>query len=111
MTGPNSMAHVDATVSSAGMARDVSGSDHLSLNSVVEVELTTNKTVFGTVRWIGKLEGIEGPRIGLELEEPTGFNDGTFSGQRLFQCAPYRGIFVKLDSCRPDSRFQFPGDR
>ncbi|KAJ8377013.1 hypothetical protein SKAU_G00075930 [Synaphobranchus kaupii] len=108
---PNSTAHLDATVSSAGMARDVSGSHHLTLNSVVEVELTANKTVFGTVRWIGKLEGMEGTRVGLELEEPTGFNDGTFSGQRLFQCASNRGLFVKLDSCRPDSRFQTPGDR
>ncbi|XP_066572246.1 ubiquitin carboxyl-terminal hydrolase CYLD [Amia ocellicauda] len=81
----------------------------LSLNAVVEVMLSEGRTVYGTVRWIGTLPNTEGLRVGLELEEPVGVSDGTFKGQRLFQCPTRRGLFVKLQSCRPDSRFQATG--
>lgn len=37
-----------------------------------------------------------------------GVNDGSFRGQRYFLCPPNRALFVKLSSCRPDSRFQSP---
>lgn len=33
-------------------------------------------------------------------------HDGTFRGERYFVCPPKRALFVKLTSCRPDSRFQ-----
>ncbi|MBN3314593.1 CYLD hydrolase, partial [Atractosteus spatula] len=83
----------------------------LSLNSVVEVSLSEGRTVYGTVRWIGRLPDSEGIRVGLELEEDKGVSDGTFKGRRLFQCPPKRGLFVRQSSCRPDSRFQPPGKR
>uniref|UniRef100_A0A8C4EUH0 Ubiquitin carboxyl-terminal hydrolase CYLD n=1 Tax=Dicentrarchus labrax TaxID=13489 RepID=A0A8C4EUH0_DICLA len=44
--------------------------------------------------------------ISLVLEEDTGVSDGTFKKERLFACPPKRALFVKLISCRPDSRFQ-----
>lgn len=43
---------------------------------------------------------------GLELEdECAGCTDGTFRGTRYFTCALKKALFVKLKSCRPDSRF------
>lgn len=42
----------------------------------------------------------------LLQDEPDGVSDGTFKGKRFFDCAPKKALFVKLRSCRPDSRFQ-----
>ncbi|XP_063801387.1 ubiquitin carboxyl-terminal hydrolase CYLD isoform X2 [Pseudophryne corroboree] len=42
---------------------------------------------------------------GLEEDECAGCTDGTFKGTRFFTCAPKKALFVKLKSCRPDSRF------
>ncbi|XP_053305531.1 ubiquitin carboxyl-terminal hydrolase CYLD isoform X3 [Spea bombifrons] len=42
---------------------------------------------------------------GLEEDECAGCTDGTFKGTRYFTCAPKKALFVKLKSCRPDSRF------
>lgn len=39
-------------------------------------------------------------------EEDRGVSDGTFKSERIFSCPPRRALFVKLSSCRPDSRFQ-----
>ncbi|KAM4628850.1 ubiquitin carboxyl-terminal hydrolase CYLD [Polymixia lowei] len=76
-----------------------------SVNSLVEVTLGAGSS-YGTIRWIGNLPGREETMAGLELEEMKGVSDGTFKGQRLFSCLPGRALFVKLRSCRPDSRFQ-----
>uniref|UniRef100_A0A3B4ZU64 Ubiquitin carboxyl-terminal hydrolase CYLD n=1 Tax=Stegastes partitus TaxID=144197 RepID=A0A3B4ZU64_9TELE len=39
-------------------------------------------------------------------EEDKGVSDGTFKNERYFICPSKRALFVKLSSCRPDSRFQ-----
>ncbi|KAJ8389015.1 hypothetical protein AAFF_G00124120 [Aldrovandia affinis] len=109
--GPSSKSQLDGADSATRMWSDAGETGQLSLDSVVEVELYEGKTVYGTVRWIGKLPGMEGTRVGLELEEETGVGDGTFRGEHFFSCLPKRGLFIKLDSCRPDSRFQTAGDR
>ncbi|XP_040040448.2 ubiquitin carboxyl-terminal hydrolase CYLD isoform X1 [Gasterosteus aculeatus] len=77
----------------------------LSLNSVVEVTLAKG-TSYGIIRWIGTPQGCPDTMAGLELDEPDGVSDGTFKGKRFFDCAPKKALFVKLRSCRPDSRFQ-----
>lgn len=38
-------------------------------------------------------------------DECAGCTDGTFRGTRYFTCALKKALFVKLKSCRPDSRF------
>ncbi|XP_026644981.1 ubiquitin carboxyl-terminal hydrolase CYLD [Microtus ochrogaster] len=38
-------------------------------------------------------------------DECAGCTDGTFRGTRYFTCAVKKALFVKLKSCRPDSRF------
>lgn len=78
----------------------------LGVSSMVEVTLGAGRTAFGIIRWTGTLPGGDMTMAGLELEESLGVSDGTFKGQRLFSCPPRRGLFVKLLSCRPDSRFQ-----
>ncbi|XP_058494803.1 ubiquitin carboxyl-terminal hydrolase CYLD [Solea solea] len=77
----------------------------LSVNSLVEVNLALGRS-YGTIRWIGNLHDIEHPMAGLELDEDVGVSDGTFKGERYFHCPPKRGLFLKLSSCHPDSRFQ-----
>ncbi|XP_051233183.1 ubiquitin carboxyl-terminal hydrolase CYLD [Dicentrarchus labrax] len=79
--------------------------DLLSVNSLVEVTLGKGNA-YGIIRWIGKLPDRQDTMAGLELEEDTGVSDGTFKKERLFACPPKRALFVKLISCRPDSRFQ-----
>uniref|UniRef100_A0A3P8TYU5 Ubiquitin carboxyl-terminal hydrolase CYLD n=1 Tax=Amphiprion percula TaxID=161767 RepID=A0A3P8TYU5_AMPPE len=77
----------------------------LSVNSVVEVTLGAGN-LHGIIRWIGVLPNRKETMVGLELEEDKGVSDGTFKNERYFECPPKRALFVKLSSCRPDSRFQ-----
>ena len=53
----------------------------------------------GTVRWVGVLEEGSATRggywVGVALDEPTGKNDGSFNGNRLFECAANYGVFVR----------------
>lgn len=78
---------------------------HMDLNSVVEVTLGAGNS-FGIIRWIGNLPDREEMMVGLELEDDNGVSDGTFKNERYFRCPSRRALFVKLSSCRPDSRFQ-----
>jgi len=49
----------------------------------------------GTVRFAGP-HHVEGtPRLGVELDDPTGKNNGTVTGHRYFLCAPGHGALVK----------------
>ncbi|KAM3618937.1 uncharacterized protein V6R79_000730 [Siganus canaliculatus] len=77
----------------------------LSIDSMVELTLGSGNS-FGIIRWIGILPGRSETMVGLELEEENGVSDGTFKDKRFFECPPKKALFVKLRSCRPDSRFQ-----
>ncbi|KAM8947349.1 ubiquitin carboxyl-terminal hydrolase CYLD isoform 2-T2 [Pelodytes ibericus] len=76
----------------------------LEVGSLAEVK--ENPPFYGVIRWIGQPAGVNEMLAGLELEdECAGCTDGTFKGTRYFTCAPKKALFVKLKSCRPDSRF------
>ncbi|KAK9519743.1 hypothetical protein VZT92_022452 [Zoarces viviparus] len=77
----------------------------LSVSSMVEVDLAKG-TSYGIIRWTGTLPGCPETMAGLELDDDYGVSDGTFKSLRLFQCPPKKALFVKLRTCRPDSRFQ-----
>ncbi|KAA1126697.1 hypothetical protein PGTUg99_033366 [Puccinia graminis f. sp. tritici] len=53
----------------------------------------------GTIRFVGPVEfNHKHPYwIGIELDEPTGKNDGSVELHRYFTCPPKRGIFVQPD--------------
>lgn len=49
---------------------------------------------FGRVLYIGKVSGMLGEAIGLELSKPEGDSDGKHQGVRYFQCKPGYGMFT-----------------
>ncbi|NWZ71966.1 KI13B protein, partial [Acrocephalus arundinaceus] len=57
------------------------------------VTVGTNKT--GTVRYIGPTDFQEGTWVGVELDLPTGKNDGSIGGKQYFRCNPGYGLLVK----------------
>ncbi|XP_019353046.1 ubiquitin carboxyl-terminal hydrolase CYLD isoform X2 [Alligator mississippiensis] len=93
-----------ANQESLSSAVPVSNSHGLEAGSLAEVK--ENPPFYGVIRWIGQPPGVNEVLAGLELEdECAGCTDGTFKGTRYFTCAPKKALFVKLKSCRPDSRF------
>ncbi|GIY38973.1 kinesin-like protein KIF13A [Caerostris extrusa] len=61
-----------------------------------------NKT--GVVAYLGPTNFAPGPWAGVELDTPTGKNDGTVNGTRYFECKPRFGIFVRPDKLVVDRR-------
>ena len=61
--------------------------------------LSSDSSRRGTIRSVGpvpSLPGIQGaPWVGVELDEPTGRNDGSVNGERHFTCENNRGVFVR----------------
>jgi len=56
----------------------------------------------GVVRFIGPVSKNGSTddasiRIGIELDQPVGLNDGRVRGTRYFDCAPNHGVFIKPD--------------
>ncbi|CAL8271281.1 unnamed protein product [Arctogadus glacialis] len=79
----------------------------LGVDSLIEFNLAEG-VGYGVIRWIGVVPDRKDTMCGLELEEPRGPSDGTFKGKRYFSCPPKKALFIKLESCRPDTRFSIP---
>ncbi|XP_069678556.1 kinesin-like protein KIF13A isoform X3 [Periplaneta americana] len=58
----------------------------------------------GVVAYIGGTDFAGGTWIGVELDAPTGKNDGSVQGVRYFTCRPKCGIFVRADKLIQDRR-------
>ncbi|XP_063992810.1 kinesin-like protein KIF13A isoform X2 [Diachasmimorpha longicaudata] len=58
----------------------------------------------GVIAYIGGTEFATGNWIGVELDAPTGKNDGAVNGHRYFTCRAKCGIFVKVDKLIQDKR-------
>ncbi|KAF1925394.1 uncharacterized protein M421DRAFT_423721 [Didymella exigua CBS 183.55] len=57
------------------------------------IETNTHRT--GIVKYVGLIHVAEGAWLGIDLQEPTGKNDGSVRGERYFDCPPHHGLFVK----------------
>ncbi|NXC87841.1 KI13B protein, partial [Cercotrichas coryphoeus] len=57
------------------------------------VTVGTNKT--GIVRYIGPTDFQDGTWVGVELDLPSGKNDGSIGGRQYFSCRPGRGLLVR----------------
>ncbi|CAF1623117.1 unnamed protein product, partial [Adineta ricciae] len=53
-------------------------------------------TKFGTLKYLGKIHVAEGMWCGIQLDEPSGKNDGSVSGKRYFTCQQRYGLFSPL---------------
>lgn len=83
----------------------------LEVNSMVQITLDKGNQVSGIIRWLGYLPHTKHKMAGVELDEDKGVTAGEWLGKYYFHCAPKRGIFVKLQSCQPDVRFQCSRNR
>ncbi|KAJ1979239.1 hypothetical protein H4R34_002907 [Dimargaris verticillata] len=68
----------------------------LQLGSRVEVQ-----GEMGTIRFMGNTDFSAGKWVGIELDEPTGKNDGSVHGRPYFSCQPNYGKFVRPSQVRP----------
>uniref|UniRef100_A0A452E9J1 Kinesin family member 13B n=1 Tax=Capra hircus TaxID=9925 RepID=A0A452E9J1_CAPHI len=62
------------------------------------VAVGTNKT--GIVRYVGPTDFQEGTWVGVELDLPSGKNDGSIGGRQYFKCNPGYGLLVRPDRVR-----------
>ncbi|KAJ3186612.1 hypothetical protein HDU85_007432 [Gaertneriomyces sp. JEL0708] len=65
------------------------------IGTVVEVN-----GVQAVVRYAGETSFATGMWVGLELDTPTGKNDGSVQGVRYFECAPNFGLFIRASQLR-----------
>ncbi|KAK4555550.1 hypothetical protein LTR86_007303 [Recurvomyces mirabilis] len=57
------------------------------------IQLADNR--IATVRFVGATQFQTGDWIGVELDEPSGKNDGSVKGERYFHCEPNYGMFLR----------------
>ncbi|KAL0969333.1 hypothetical protein UPYG_G00225690 [Umbra pygmaea] len=62
----------------------------------------------GTVRYVGSTEFAEGLWVGVELDSPSGKNNGSVDGRQYFHCNPGYGVLVRQDRV---SRREFSANR
>ncbi|XP_052897420.1 kinesin-like protein KIF13B isoform X1 [Anopheles moucheti] len=72
--------------------------------SVGESVLIRPYNTSGLIAFIGATHFQGGTWIGVELDTPTGKNDGTVQGIQYFECRPKHGIFVRVDKLILDKR-------
>ena len=58
----------------------------------------------GVLRYVGEPEFASGLWVGVELDQPTGKNNGSVHGIRYFTCEMYYGIFVRAERVELDDR-------
>ncbi|XP_047135231.1 ubiquitin carboxyl-terminal hydrolase CYLD isoform X1 [Hydra vulgaris] len=80
----------------------------LQENDLVVFQVSGN-VYNGILRWKGFVPQVSHELAGIELDDLNPYlvtTNGTFNGRQLFKCSNGKAYFVKLSSCKPDSRFQ-----
>lgn len=85
------------------LSRSIEGGDRIAIESHLEnmagftpgqfVRLTDHRQA--RIRFVGTTHFAPGDWIGVELEEPTGKNNGTVQGESYFECEQLHGMFVR----------------
>ncbi|XP_044751423.1 ubiquitin carboxyl-terminal hydrolase CYLD isoform X2 [Coccinella septempunctata] len=84
----------------------------ITIGTLVEISNdVTEEPLYGVIRWLGIENGTNFILAGVELENdpenlPLMLTDGTHNGDRLFNCSEKRALFVPIQQCHKDSRFQ-----
>jgi hypothetical protein len=81
-----------------GESDDAVEAEEPTRRAVTQIDLGSRCTVdgyncAGTIRFVGKdKDGKQ--KVGVELDQPIGKNNGTIKGKAYFQCAPNRGVMT-----------------
>ncbi|KAM6912787.1 CAP-Gly domain-containing linker protein 4 [Xenentodon cancila] len=93
---PSSSSHPSTLTASGFRSRTPSGSSSLCDGSEVRVGervLVVGQRT-GVVQFCGKTSFAPGVWLGIELDKPSGKNDGSVRGVRYFSCPPKHGVFA-----------------
>ncbi|XP_017472361.1 PREDICTED: kinesin-like protein KIF13B [Rhagoletis zephyria] len=110
-----SVAQMEGIMTASNDRLDVSMTGSMELDAEIEASLPdwvlVGESVLirpyntsGVISYIGTTHFQAGTWIGVELDTPTGKNDGTVQGIQYFQCKPKHGIFVRYDKLILDKR-------
>ncbi|CAK6964362.1 uncharacterized protein LOC121906240 [Scomber scombrus] len=70
----------------------------LQLGHRVRIMLPSGRISTGTIRFLGHLQGEPDLQLGVELQAPDyGLHDGSYRGNRYFECKPGYGAFVPFN--------------
>ncbi|CAL4163597.1 unnamed protein product, partial [Meganyctiphanes norvegica] len=86
---PMTSSVIRKTSSSSPISGELKIGDRVVINSTTGVK-------FGVLRYRGPTEFAEGEWAGVELDEPTGKNDGSVAGKRYFDCKQKYGLFAPI---------------
>ncbi|KAK0149078.1 Kinesin-like protein KIF13B [Merluccius polli] len=73
--------------------------------------VTVGSSKSGTVRYVGSTEFAAGVWVGVELDTPSGKNDGSIGGRQYFHCNPGYGVMVRPDRVLRRDRSARSGDK
>lgn len=65
----------------------------------------------GTIRFVGNTNFAPGKWVGVELDDPSGKNNGLVDGKHYFDCKPKHGVFVRASQIKPLSTPKPPEDQ
>ena len=88
-------------VAAGGLAGGAGASASNPRELAIGDRVTTRTRGAGTVRFVGAHRSEGTPRVGVELDGPTGLNNGTVRDHVYFTCANGHGILTKPDNVEP----------